>query len=138
MAGEYLTGAYRVRTALAALADTRRLFPRAKHAMEVRRHALKLRHFPGGESGGQVMDLDWSWIQTLPGMNIGELRIHDEIGGHENLRLIFFVGDVSRRDPLPMIWILRVMEKKKNSFSPNQVAIFKARRGLIMERFYNN
>ncbi len=84
------------------------------------------------------MDLDWSWIQTLPGMNIGELRIHDEIGGHENLRLIFFVGDVSRRDPLPMIWILRVMEKKKNSFSPNQVAIFKARRGLIMERFYNN
>ncbi|HEY7335265.1 MAG TPA: hypothetical protein VH639_10295 [Bryobacteraceae bacterium] len=105
--------------------------------MEIRRQALKLRYWPGGD-GGQVVDLDWSWIRTLPGLRVGELRIHDTIAGNDNLRIIFFVGDESEKDPLPLIWVLRVMQKRKNDFTANEVNIFKARRRLVMERFYNN
>ena len=59
-------------------------------------------------------------------LNVGELRIHDDISGHDNLRAIFYVGDDSRCDPMPMSWILRVMQKK-NSFASNEVAVLKAR-----------
>lgn len=141
MKGQHLTGNYRVRATHAAFADVRRLCSRARDRMEVRRHALKLRFWPGNcseEDGGPVMDLHWSWIRTMLGLNVGELRLHDTICGNDNLRIIFFVGDESRKEPLPLIWVLRVMQKKRNDFTPNDVAIFKARRNLVMERFYNN
>jgi hypothetical protein len=108
--------------------------------MELRRHVLKLRHWGtrGGDDGGNVLDLDWSWVRTLPGLNVGELRIHDTIGGQDNLRIFFFVGDGTYREPLPMIWILMVMQKQRDQLTPNRIAILKARRKLVMERFYNN
>lgn len=141
MKGQHLTGSHRVRATPSAFSDVRRLFPRKKDRMEVRRHALKLRFWPERRpigDGGQLLDLDWSWVRSMPGANVGELRIHDTIGGLDNLRVIFFIGDESRREPLPMIWVLRVMQKKRDDFTTNDVAIFKARRKLVMERFYHN
>ena len=68
-------------------------------------------------------------------MKVGELRVHDTIGGNDNLRIVFFVGDESIREPLPMIWILAVIQKRRDDFSRHQIAVFKARRTLVVERF---
>ena len=56
--------------------------------------------------------------------------------GNDNLRVIFFVGDRKVREPLPMIWILAVMQKKRNDFTANEIQIFKAQRLLVQQRFY--
>jgi hypothetical protein len=133
-----LTGRYRIRALNAALDDARRLCPRTGDRMEIRRHALKLRHWPEHhptDDAGKVLDLDWEWIRALPGFHIGELRVADAIGGNDNLRIIFYVGSAEIREPLPMIWILRVLQKKRDDFSKNDVSIFKARRLLVIERF---
>ena len=109
--------------------------------MEVRENALKLRYFPNKhptDESGQVLDLNWSWIASLRGPKIGELRIDDSIGGNDNLRIIFYQGDQAVRSPLPMIWILDVMQKKRDYFTVNELRIFKARRILVIERFYRH
>ena len=31
------------------------------------------------EPSGEVVDLDWSWIRSLDGLKVGELRVHDTI-----------------------------------------------------------
>src|SRR5271157_3040200 len=71
------------------------MFNRVGDRMEVRRHAMKLRFWPDAAPDaqqGQVMDLDWSWVQGLPWNDIGELRISDVIAGNDNLRIIFHRG----------------------------------------------
>jgi hypothetical protein len=106
--------------------------------MEIRRNALKLRYWPEHhptDGAGKLLDLDWDWVQALSGLHIGELRISDAIGGNDNLRLIFYVGSATIREPLPMIWILRVLQKKRDDFSKHDISIFKARRLLVIERF---
>lgn len=139
MAGENLTGTRRVRAIRPAFDDVARLCKRTRDKIEVRRHALKLRYWPDKhptDHCGKVLDLDWSWIRALPGLNIGELRVHDTIGGNDNLRIIFFEGDSSVREPLPMVWVLCVMQKKRDDFSVHNLAVFRARRTLVIERFY--
>ncbi len=139
MVGEFLTGQYRVRAIRPAIVDVSRLCRRVRDNIAIRRHALKLRYWPEKHpenDAGTLLDLNWSWIKTLQGMNVGELRIDDTIAGNDNLRLIFFVGDSKIREPLPMIWILRAMQKKRQSFSKNDIRIFKARRLLVQQRFY--
>ena len=139
--GKYLTGSYRVRALQPAIADANRLLDRCRDRMELRRHSLKLRYWPEKcteTESGLVVDMDWSWVKSLPGMKVGELRIDDVIGGHENLRVIFFQGPSEIRDPLPLIWIIRVMDKKRDDFSKNDLAIFRARRLLVLQRFYSN
>ena len=69
-------------------------------------------------------------------MNVGELRIDDTIGGCDNLRIIFFRGDPKVKEPLPMIWILHVLQKKRNDFTTHNLTTFKARRTLVLERYY--
>jgi len=138
MAGS-LTGDFFVRVFRPAFDDVRGLFHRTRDNIEVRRHALKLRYWPESlttEDSGHVVDLDWSWIRSLPNKKVGELRVHDTIGGHDNLRIIFFVGPPNERMPKTCIWILAVIQKKRDDFSANHIAIFKARRGLVWERFY--
>lgn len=71
-------------------------------------------------------------------MNVGELRLEDPIGGNDNLRVIFFVGDRNVVAPLPMIWILSVMQKKRQDFSAANIENFRSRRTLVLERFYRN
>jgi len=140
-AGAGLTGSWRVRAIRPAFSDACRLVKKARDQMEIRSHALKLRYWPATnpmDESGKVLDLDWSWVRSLPGLGIGELRIEDVIGGNDNLRIIFFVGDDKVRDPLPLMWILRVMQKKRQDFSKHDLAIFKARRALVIERFYNH
>jgi hypothetical protein len=88
------------------------------------------------QASGEVIDLDWSWIRSLPNKKVGELRIHDTIGGNDNLRVIFFVGPPDQRMPKTCIWILAVIQKKKDDFSRNEIAVFNARRILVWERFY--
>lgn len=141
MVGERLTGSYRVRAIRPAFDDTNRLFRKARDNAILRRHALKLRYWPENhpeDQSGKLIDLDWEWVRSLPGLKVGELRIDDEIGGHDNLRIIFFVGDAAIREPLPMIWVLRVMQKKRNDFTKNDLATFRARRLLVIERFYDH
>ena len=80
---------------------------------ELRRHALKLRFWPGcrtEDTDGQVLDLDWCWIRSLPRMRIGELRIHDTIGDCDNLRVIFYVPPNEAKPP--MLWVLSVLQPK--------------------------
>ncbi len=134
-----LTGKYLVRVGRWAFREAHKWLPRTRDRAELRRHALKLRFWPGGastESGGQVLDLDWSWIEALPGDRIGELRIHDTIGNRDNLRVIFFIPPFAT-DP-PTVWILSVFQKKRDDFTSAQISNFDLRRRIILERFYHN
>ena len=139
MDGSGLTGSFRVRMLRPAFGECRRLCPTTRDGMELRRHLLKLRYWPEKHpetEDGEVLDLNWSWIRALPGMNVGELRIHETISGNDNLRGIFFVGNRDVREPLPMIWVLAVLQKKRNDFTSHQISVFRARRLLVEVRFY--
>lgn len=141
MPGEHLTGNYRVRAIRPALAEVFGLCNRMSENIEIRRHALKLRYWPEKNprtAGGMLLDLDWSWVRSLPGLRVGELRIDDTIAGKDNLRVIFFVADARVRKRLPIIWVLRVMQKGRQDFSKNDLRVFRARRTLVLERFYDS
>lgn len=135
-----LTGRYRVRVFRPVLKEAARLCPRVRDYFELRAQALKLRYWPDHrleQPNGHVLDLDWSWIKALPGLQVGELRVDDVIGGHDNLRAIFFVGDPEVKVPLPIIWIVALLQKKRQEFTTHQIELFRARRTLVIERFYN-
>jgi hypothetical protein len=134
--GDDLVGYYRVRGTSPAFKTARRLFPRTKDRMILRRHSLKLAWWPRGGDGSVVADLDWEWVKALPGKKIGELRIGEEIGGHDNLRVYFYVGDEAVRDPLPMIWVLHVIQKKSNDIKPGVLDTLRLQRQLVIDRFY--
>jgi hypothetical protein len=139
MAEENLTGTYFVRRLDSAKADANRLFRRTRDLVEIRGHALKLRYWPAPyttEQSGQVVDLDWSMIRSMPGMDVGELRVHDTIGGQDNLRIIFFIGPPSDLLPKTCIWVLSVLQKRRDDFTPAQIANFRGRRQIVLTRFY--
>ena len=134
-----LTGNYLVRRTGPACHEVGKLWPDAKDWSKVRRHALKLRYFPEQrpvDDAGTVLDLDWSWIRSLRNKRVGELRIHDTIGGHDNIRLIFLVGGRTNMTPLPVIWILSAIQKKRTDFSTHLIDVFDSRRTLVQKRFY--
>jgi hypothetical protein len=134
-----LKGNFRVRALRSVFAVARRLLPRASDRAELRSHAIKLAYWPEKKpvaESGKLLDLDWDWVKALKGLKVGELRIDDNIGGCDNLRIIFFVGDTKIRKPLPIIWILHAMQKKRNDFTKNELEIFRMRRKLVMEWFY--
>lgn len=133
-----LTGRYLVRALRPAFHDAKHWLPRTKDRAELRRHSLKLRFWPQvlpTENGGILLDLDWSWIKSMPGKRVGELRVNDTIGGCDNLRVIFFDPQIA--EPLPMIWVLAVLQKKKMEFTAANITTFGLRRLLVLERFYN-
>ena len=84
-----------------------------------------------------MLDLDWCWIKACK-KDVGELRINDEISGHDNIRIVFFKGDPSVRVPLPIIWVITVLQKKKNEWTTANIRTFNGRRTLVNERFYEN
>lgn len=136
-----LEGSRWVRVFGPALREAHRWWPRARYRMEVRRHALKLRFWPAQspvEDSGALLDMDWEWIRACRGESVGELRIEDEIGGHRNIRIVFFVGPTRAGDPLPAIWILAALPKKRHDWTPHQISIFRGRRKLILQRFYGS
>jgi len=133
-----LTGNFHVRVLREAFRDAHQWIRRMQDRAILRRHTLKLRYWPGNcstENQGEVLDLDWSWIQSLKkqGHDIGELRIHDNIGGNDNLRVIFYV----RKTPdggIPTIWILGVFQKKRDDLTKAQFKVFRARKTIVDER----
>jgi len=117
---------------------------RAVDCFELRSQALKLRYWPekSGESdSGAFLDLNWSWIKALKGLDVGELRVDDSIGGHDNLRIIFYRGPETKLEPRsekPVIWILAVLQKKRQDFTSANVKTFRGRRTLCVERHYSD
>lgn len=136
----HLFGRFLVTRTRPAIVEAGMLFPRACDYFELREHTLKLAYWPGSDGEGEpVVDIDWSWIQGLRGRRVGELRIADQIGGHRNLRAIFYVAPtVLPDDPLSRIWILSVMAKKRQGFSSADRTTFDCRRSLVVERFYSD
>ena len=135
------TGKYRVRVYRPAWADVDKWFKRTREKIEIRSQALKLRFWPDQEptdGAGRLLAVDWDWIRALPGHSIGELRITDEIGGHRNLRLIFYKGDKIDDSTIPIIWVLAVLPKKRTDWTTANIATFKARKILLHERYYKN
>ncbi|MEK6237505.1 MAG: hypothetical protein N2C14_22590, partial [Planctomycetales bacterium] len=135
---ENLTGDHFVKALRPVFQDAHHWFPKTRDRAEIRRHALKLRFWPDSkptDDNGQVLDLNWQWIKSLPGKKVGELRIQDKIGGHDNIRIIFYLGDAKIVDPMRRIWFLAVLKKKRQDFSKANIKIFKARRLLVVERF---
>lgn len=143
--GESLTGNYWVRVFRPAWREASKWLPRTKDRIDLRSHALKLRFWPEAEpedETGQVLDVNWSWIRALKGggHKIGELRIDDAIGGHDNLRVIFYLADAhpNGKNPMKIIWILAVLQKKRQDFTQAQMDVYKGRKTLVDERFYTN
>ena len=61
MAGEHLSGNYRIRAIKSAIDDVWRLIQKMSENIELRRHALKLRYWPKNhheDESGQILDLD--------------------------------------------------------------------------------
>lgn len=133
-----LTGQYRVRALRPAFHDARHFLPRTRDRAELRRHALKLRFWPQRttvDDHGELLDLNWSWIKSLPRQRVGELRIDDVLGDHDNLRVIFFVPPSDPRW-MPMIWVLSVFQKRRDDFTKHNISTFRLRRQIVLERFY--
>lgn len=137
MAG--LFGRYYVTPTASAIRDAQDLFPKFGQYQEARRHALKLAFWPGGEGlGGTVEDLDWSWIDGMGSPRAAELRVHETIGGQNNLRIIFFAAEtILPGDSLPRIWTLAVMQKKTERFSPFDLKTFRGRLKILLQRVYS-
>lgn len=136
-----LTGSRHIKAFRPALAQARKLLRRDRDFFELRAQALKLRYWPQKtptDSDGNLLDLNWCWIESLKGKHVGELRIDDEIGGFDNLRVIFFDAASYPHGGLPMIWILSALQKKRNEWTKNNIKTFDAQRRLVIERFYVN
>jgi hypothetical protein len=139
--GHALTGKYRVRVFRPAWSDVNKWFTRTRDKIELRSQALKLRFWPdppAADEAGRFLDIDWDWIKALSGHSVGELRINDEIGGHKNLRLIFFKGPVVDDKQMPIIWVLAVLPKKRMDWTTANIQTFRARKILVFERYYRN
>jgi hypothetical protein len=136
-----LFGDYHVTPTPTALKEAQDLFPRYGDYQEVRKHALKLAFWPKGESGagGMVVDMDWEEIKGMNGPKAYELRIDDQIGGFNNLRLIFYVFEkdiVLPKDTIPRLWVISILQKKTERFSKKHLRIFSGRVKIVRQRKY--
>ena len=134
-----LYGRFYVTPTSPSIRDAQDLFPKYRHYQEARRHALKLAFWPGFEGGGGLVeDLHWSWIDGMGEPRAAELRIHETIGGHNNLRVIFHVSKtVLPGDPMPRIWTLAVMQKKTKRFSARDFQTFRGSLKILLRRRYS-
>jgi hypothetical protein len=66
------------------------------------------------------------------------LRIEEEIGGQRNIRVIFLLPPAGwkplQEAPLPIIWVLDVLPKKRQSWTAQNLDSSRARRALVKER----
>jgi hypothetical protein len=108
--------------------------------MEVRRNALKLRHW-GGRAAEGVMDLTYESIKAMAGSGVYELRIDDELGGHRNIRVIFFEAPQGWKTihayPKPVLWVLEALPKRRQNWTVHDIDRFWAKRAVVKERFYD-
>ncbi|MEZ6112377.1 MAG: hypothetical protein R3C99_15365 [Pirellulaceae bacterium] len=97
----------------------------------LRRHALNLAFWPS------EADLDWCWIKSLEAKRVGELRVHEVVAQHNNIRIIFFKSNkILPSEPLPRIWTLTVFQKKRDDFSGKEIAAFRVMRDIVVKRWY--
>ena len=139
-----LSGTHHVRAIKSALHKARRKYwPQTGPRMEVRRQALKLRFWGDRHRdsvGSSVLDLSYEAIKSMPGSGVHELRLDDEIGGHRNIRVIFLDPDNSWvpvfKTPLPTIWVLEAIPKRRNDWTQKDIERFWALRTTVKERFF--
>jgi hypothetical protein len=111
---------------------------------EIRRQALKLRFWDERHEHGPGMLFDHSYesIKALSGQGIYELRLDDDIGGQQNIRVVFFDPPSSWKPnkndlrPLRIIWVLEALPKKRDNWTTNDLTRFRGARLLILKRFY--
>jgi hypothetical protein len=138
-----LFGDWHVTPTPAGIREAMKLFPKYGDYQELRRHALKLAYWPSGTSGqsGQICDLDWDEICGMNAPKAYELRIDERIGGHDNLRVIFYTFErklILPGDVLPRLWTVSVMQKKTRRFTPNDLKIFRAKVVVVRNRYYHD
>jgi hypothetical protein len=105
----------------------------------LRRLALSLAFWPTDA------DLDWSWIKGAENLHMGEMRIGETIAGNNNLRIIFFKANRTLADDpqhadgeiMHRIWLLTIIQKKRQELSANQVAAWRGMRTIIVQRHYD-
>jgi hypothetical protein len=140
-----ITGVNFVRASRHGLQAARKFWPATGDRFEVRRQALKLRFWDERHlhPPGMLGDLTYETIKGLPGLGIYELRLDDTIGGLSNIRIVFF--DPPRNwqpraleaRPLPIVWILEAMPKRRNEWTKFDVERFRRARLLIQKRCYD-
>ena len=137
-----LTGTNFVRFTRHGLQAAKSLWLKTGDRYEVRRQVLKLRWWDERHShpNGMLMDLSYESIKSLPGLGIYELRLDDRIGGHENIRVVFFDPPKDwqplEMKPMRVIWILEIFPKKRDAFTTYDIRRFKGSRLLIAQRCY--
>jgi hypothetical protein len=139
-----ITGCNFVRFTRHGLQSIRSYWSRVGDRFEVRRQALKLRFWDERHEHGPGMLFDHTYesIKALAGQGIYELRLDDDIGGQENIRVVFFdppgswqpIKNQSR--PLRVIWVLEALPKKRDNWTTNDLTRFRGARLLIQKRFY--
>ena len=136
-----LFGHYHVTPTHTAMKEASDLFRHYGDYQEARKHALKLAFWPqnDAEHCGKVIDLDWDEITAMPNPRACELRIDDVIGGHDNLRIIFYAFEkkiVLPGDTMPRLFTIGVMQKKTQRFSNRDLRVFSGRITIIRQRYY--
>ena len=140
-----VTGTHLVRALRSALQSAKHFWVKVGDRMEVRRNALKLRFWgmrSDAEGSEMILDVSYEAIKALQGLGVYELRVEDEIGGLRNVRVIFFVPPEKWKPttklPLPTLWILEALPKKRNDWTSNDINRFRAKRQIVKERFFEN
>lgn len=94
---------------------------------------------------GVLFDHTYETIKSLAQLGIYEMRLDDPIGGCNNIRVVFFdppkdwqpltpVNFEGR--PLRTIWVLEVLQKKRDEWTENDISRFRASRLVLKLRFY--
>lgn len=89
----------------------------------------------GKHPPGMLLDHTYESIKSLPELRVYELRIDDRIGRLDNIRVVFFDPPAdwlpNEDKGLRVLWILEVMQKKRDNWTENDITRFRASRLLI-------
>lgn len=139
-----LTGCNFVRFTRHGLQSIRGYWEKTGDRFEVRRQAMKLRFWDERHlhPPGMLVDHTYESIKALSGKGVYELRLDDDIGGQSNIRVIFF-DPPKDWEPLPaecrpmrIVWVLEALPKRRQEWTANDIARFRASRLLIAKRCY--
>ena len=137
-----LTGVNFVRFTRHGLQAIRHVWPTTRARFQVRRQVLKLRFWDERHlhPPGLLVDLTYEAIKALSSLGLYELRLDDDIGGHTNIRVIFFDPPSNwvplEEKPMRIIWVLEAFPKKRDDFTKNDLTRFRNSRNLLAERAY--
>jgi hypothetical protein len=141
-----VTGTNFVRFSRHGLQSIRSWWSNMADRFEVRRQSLKLRFWDERHlhPPGMLLDHSYEGIKALAGEGIYELRVDDEIGGHDNIRVVFFdpprgwsaVPEHVR--PMPVVCVIEALQKKRQGWTTNDLTRFRGQRLIIKKRFYDS